>query len=197
MKRKIKRLKGIWRANKQLSDLTKQNRDKLDHEHNLRMKELMDKLQRKEKQLDDLKKEKYSQERKINETTNRIEKVKKEREVNYQNKKENMLIKLHHKEEILKTREKEKQLRVEILKEINKFKQQRKDIYKENHRQMMEMRRQEFLDKLKVEQEKAEAYAKQREMVLEQKYTNQMIDQMKVHYWKELYYNMKIQNKVG
>ena len=52
----------------------------------------------------------------------------------YQEKKDNMLVKLHYKEEILKKREKEKQLKIEILKEINAFKQKRKEINNENFR---------------------------------------------------------------
>ena len=153
-------------------------------------------LKSKEEHLEEMEKERYNNKKFAN-SVERAERVKKEREKRIKNKKDNMLVKLHHKEQILKEREKEKQLKIEILKEINTFKQKRKDIKNEEYRKEMELKREEFLEKLKIEQEKADAYAKQRQMILEQKATNQVIDQMKVHYYKEMYLKMKIKNQYG
>lgn len=38
---------------------------------------------------------------------------------------------------------------------------------------------------------------KNKALILEHKYTNQMIDQMKMQYFKELHHNIKINNKSG
>lgn len=79
----------------------------------------------------------------------------------------------------------------------NEEKQKRKDIVKEAYLKKLELRQKDLSRKLEIEQAKADAYAKQKEVVLENKYTNQLIDQMKVSYFKEMHYNMKVHNKVG
>lgn len=182
---------------RKLAEMTQLNREKLELEHFEKMKELMDRLQTRGSEIDKEKLDKLSKDKKLAKSTERVEKVKKFREKMTKAKKENMLIKLHQKEQTLKEIEKEKQLKIEIMKEINTFKQKRKDINNENHKKKMELQREEFLEKLKVEQEKVEAYAKQKEMIMEHKHTNQVIDQMKVQYWKEMYYNMQVKNMYG
>lgn len=194
---KLNEIENFKKSKTQLATLTKLNREKLEQEHGIKMQELMSRLEEREKVLDDLKKEKYSQDRRSGSNTDRIMRVKKEREKKTKDKKNNMLINLHKKEQILKAREKEKEIMVQTLRAVNESKTKRKDLHHENHRKKMEKRRKEFLQKLHSEQEKAEEYAKQKEMILEHKYTNQMIDQMKMHYYQELHFNMKIQNKVG
>jgi nucleolar protein involved in exit from mitosis len=123
--------------------------------------------------------------------------VLKENEKRYKEQKENLMIKLHQNEEVLKERQKKREKEIEELKRINEEKQKRKEIVKENYLKKLEKRRQELSKKLKEEQEKQEAIEKQKHAVLEQKSTNQMIDQMKVHYFKELHYNMKVKNQIG
>jgi hypothetical protein len=107
------------------------------------------------------------------------------------------MIKFHHNDQIIKERQKERDKNTEELKKKNEQKQKRKDMIKEAYLQKLDSRRKELSDKLKMEQEKEDAYNKQKEVIIEQKYTNQMIDQMKVHYYKEIYYNMKVNNQTG
>lgn len=188
----------------QMADLTQQNREKIEQEHKAKMDKLMKKLQDEEKNYENMKKElinmtkeKPLDQRPEDSKAKKLEKVKRECERRYQTRKENLLIKFHHNEEILKERQLKQQRETEELRKVNEIKQQRKEIVKQNYLNKLEKRRKELSKKLKIEQEKADAYAKQKEIILEHKYTNQVIDQMKVHYYKELYYNMKIQNKVG
>lgn len=187
-----------------LAELTSQNKEKIEEKHNRKMEQLMNRMDREEQQYENMKKQliEATKERGPNqardqEKYNRIQKVKQEREKIYQNRKENLLLKLHHKEEIINQNEKEKKLKTEILKEINDFKQKRKEIHKEKFKKELEMRQEEMVNKLKAEKEKQEAYEKQKEIVLEHKYTNQLIDQMKIHYFKELHFNMKVKNEIG
>lgn len=98
---------------------------------------------------------------------------------------------------MLKERQKKREQETEELRIRNEQKQKRKEMIKEKYLKKLEERRQELSEKLRIEQEKADAYERQKEVVLEHKYTNQMIDQMKVQYYKDLHYNMKIQNKFG
>jgi hypothetical protein len=107
------------------------------------------------------------------------------------------MIKFHHNDQIIKERQKERERNTEELKKKNEEKQKRKDLIKEAYLKKLDLRRKELSDKLKMEQEREDAYNRQKEVVLEQKYTNQMIDQMKVHYYKEIYYSMKVNNQTG
>lgn len=59
------------------------------------------------------------------------------------------------------------------------------------------MQREKYLAKMKADQEKTDAYKKQKEVLQEHKHINQMVDQMKINYYKEMKYDMKIRNKVG
>ena len=48
------------------------------------------------------------------------------------------------------------------------------------------MQRDKYIAKMKAEQERNEVYKKQKEMIMESKHLNQMIDQMKINYYKEM-----------
>jgi len=187
-----------------LEELTKQNRIRLEEEGRTRLEKLTQKLRDEEENYERMKQEliKIKTEKPFisheeNIKSDKIARVKRENELRYQTRKENMMLKLHHNEEILKQRQRKREKDTLELKKINEKKQLRKEVVKETYLKKLDSRRKELSKKLKEDQEKADALAKQKEVILEQKYTNQMIDQMKVHYFKELHYNQKVNNVVG
>lgn len=192
------------RSNNHLEELTKVNKVKLGKEHKSKMEKLIQKLKDEELNYDNMikeliqhKKEKPKFEQDDDMRINKLERVKLENEKRYLTRKENLMIKFHHNEQVIKERQKEREKFTEELKKKNEEVQIRKDMIKENYLKKLEMRRQELSEKLRIEKEKEDAYKKQKEIILENKYTNQVIDQMKMHYYKELHYNMKINNQTG
>lgn len=135
----------------QMADLTHQNREKVEQEHKAKMDRLLKKLQDEEKNYENMKKElinmtkeKPLDQRPEDSKAKKLEKVKRECERRYQTRKENLLIKFHHNEEILRERQKKQQRETEELRKVNEIKQQRKEIVKQNYLNKLEKRRKEL-----------------------------------------------------
>ncbi|CAI2364648.1 unnamed protein product [Moneuplotes crassus] len=180
----------------------RQNKLKIEQQNKEKCEKLLQKLQKEEQNYEKMKHdlilattEKPFGHKK--DETDPKERIKLQRERLYLQQKEDQLIKLHRNEEILKQRQKARQEATEQLKIANEEKNKRKEMVKQRYLKKLEQKRVQFSRKLKREQKKAEEYEIQKRNLMENKYTNQMIDQMKIHYYKEMYYTMKINNKTG
>lgn len=102
---------------KNFEGLTKQNREKLQETHNQKMEKLVKKLKDEEEHYENMKRELGKLRKGIVDSSRaeKLEKVKKHSERIYQTRKENLMIKLHHNEEILKERQRQRERHTEEL----------------------------------------------------------------------------------
>lgn len=91
-------------------------------------------------------------------STFRADKVKKEREKKFVFKDKLWNIKMHHIDDNVKQREKERLLKIQNYSEAHDLKQKRIEINNENRRKKFEMQRDKYIAKMKAEQEQNNEY---------------------------------------
>ena len=125
IERRVKEVKENIKekASIQGQEKIKENKLKIDHENKEKCNKLLQKLKEEEEnyetmkqQLIEIKKQKITNQNPQDPKSLKIEKVKLEQEQIYLKRKENLLIKFHHNEEVLKERAKEREIETERLK---------------------------------------------------------------------------------